>query len=103
MSTRVQLTADELDILVTLLPTQHYKLKAKLQKALVIAGGKSAGRQELSGYDLFSSTGNAQPQSTQPATAIDHKITAIMNKMIADQPISDEEKQYYLSVTGLEI
>lgn len=93
-STRVQLTADELDTLVTLLPMQHFKLKAKLQKALIIAGGRAVDK-PLSGYDLFASTGVAPKTPTNP------QMEHIMAKILNDQPLTAEEKQYYTDSTGI--
>lgn len=100
-STRVQLTADELDILVTLLPMQHYKLKAKLQKALVIAGGRAVNNP--SGYDLFSSTSDGASNQLATQSASNMKIESIMNKMLNDIELTDEEREYYSATTGIQI
>lgn len=92
---RVQLNEEELELLIAILPAQYAKLKVKLNKSLISASGK------LSGYDLFAQQNSLPVQTMQAIPSL--RMEAIMTKILNDEPLSTEEKEYYTANTGLPI
>ncbi len=91
---RIQLSANELASIESALSprvsdTSDVKLLIKIQRALVSAGGKISN--------------NSTRVSNIGIRGSSMTVDSILAKMVSDEPITDEERNFYKQQTGQEI